>query len=127
MGDRMTPGLLRVCSAAALAAGSVGVTMPASAACEVRYSAFNVSFIGCAAEERACEAGGYIYGTTGFAQCVAALSGHVMQVPERRALGFRPATPPAGMRQTAPPLPPLAPPLPPLAPPLPPLAPNRQP
>jgi hypothetical protein len=101
----MTPfGLLRVCSAAALAAGSVGVAMPAAAdnRCNVRYSATGVVFTSCAAEERACEARGLIYGTTTHAQCVAALAGQ-QWMPERRALGFRPATPPAGMRQTPPP------------------------
>ena len=101
----MTPfGLLRVCSAAAFAAGSVGVAMPAAAdinKCNVHYSATEVVFASCAAEERACEARGFIYGTTKHAQCVAALAGQRM--PERRALGFRPATPPAGMRQTPPP------------------------
>jgi hypothetical protein len=100
----MTPfGLLRVCSAAALAAGSIGVAMPAAAdnKCNVRYSPTEVVFTSCAAEERACEARGFIYGTTKYAQCVAALAGQGM--PERRALGFRPATPPAGMRQTPPP------------------------
>ena len=63
----MTPfGLLRVCSAAALAAGSIGVAMPAAAdnKCNVRYSATEVVFTSCAAEERACEARGFIYGTT---------------------------------------------------------------
>ena len=99
----MTPfGLLRVCSAAALAAGSVGGAMPAAAdinKCNVSYSATGVVFTSCAAEERACEARGFIYGTTKHAQCVAALAGQRM--PD--ALGFRPATPPAGMRQTPPP------------------------
>jgi hypothetical protein len=111
--DRMTSfGLLRVCSAAVLAAGSIGVAMPAAAdnRCNVRYSATEVVFTSCAAEERACEARGFIYGTTRYAQCVAALAGHGM-LERRRALGFRPATPPAGMRQTPPPS----------------LAPNRQP
>src|SRR5512147_1551466 len=100
-------GLLRVCSASAFAAGSVGGAMPAAAdinRCNVSYSAARVVFTGCAGEERACEARGFIYGTTQHAQCVAALAGHPMQMmPERRALGFRPATPPAGMRQTTPP------------------------
>ena len=43
----MTPfGLLRVCSAAALAAGSIGVAMPAATdnKCNVRYSATEVVF-----------------------------------------------------------------------------------
>src|SRR5512144_228099 len=91
-------GLLRVCAAAALAAGSVGVAMPA-AACNVRYSATRVVFTSCAAEERACEARGLIYGTIRHAQCVAALAGQ-----QWMPLGVRPATPPAaGIRQTPPP------------------------
>src|SRR5512147_2594671 len=101
----MTPfGLLRVCAAAALAAGSVGVAMAMpAAACNVRYSATRVVFTSCAAEERACEARGLIYGTIKHAQCVAALAGQ-QWMPERRALGVRPATPPAaGIRQTPPP------------------------
>jgi hypothetical protein len=76
--------------------------MPAAAdhKCNVRYSATGLVFTSCAAEERACEARGFIYGTTEYAQCVAALVRHGM--PERGALGFRPTTPPAGMRQTPP-------------------------
>src|SRR5512133_3183138 len=99
----MTPlGLLGVCAAAAFAAGSVGGAMPAAAdinKCNVSYSATGVVFTSCAAEERACEARGFIYGTTKHAQCVAALAGQRM--PD--ALDFRSATPPAGMRQTPPP------------------------
>ena len=86
----MTPfGLLRVCSVAALAAGSVGGAMPAAAdinKCNVSYGATGVVFTSCAAEERACEARGFIYGTTKHAQCVAALAGQRM--PD--ALDFRP-------------------------------------
>src|SRR5512144_2389694 len=93
-------GLLRVCSTAVLAIGSIGVAMPATA-CNVSYSATDVVFTNCAAEERACEYRGFAYGTIRHAQCVAALAGQRM--PERRALGFRPATPPTGMRQTPPP------------------------
>src|SRR5512147_259971 len=93
-------GMLRVCSTAVLAVGSIGVAMPATA-CNVSYNATNVVFTNCAAEERACEARGFIYGTIRHARCVAALAGQGM--PERRALGFRPATPPSGMRQTPPP------------------------
>jgi hypothetical protein len=80
----MTPFVLRVCSAAALAAGSIGVAMPA-VACSVSYRATGVSFTSCAAEERACEARGLIYGTIKHTQCVEALAGQV----QRRASGFR--------------------------------------
>ena len=112
-----------MCSAAALATGSVDVAMPTAAPCEVGYNSTSLLFSGCAAEEQACEGRGYIYGTIAFAQCVVALGGQVIQVPERRALRVRPATPPPGPQQTQAPSPPLAPPRPLLAPPLPLLAP----
>jgi hypothetical protein len=35
-----------------------------------------VMLSGCAAEERACEARGFIYGTAGYVDCVYALSNH---------------------------------------------------
>ncbi len=111
-------GLLRVCLVAAVAAGSVGVAMPAAAnnRCHVGYSATGVVFTSCAAEERACEARGFIYGTTEHAGCVDALAGG-QGMPMRRTLGFRPvATPPAGMRQPPRPATPLI--APPVAPPV---------
>lgn len=123
-GGRMEPsGLLRGSTIAALAACSIGAAVPTTAACEVRYSSSRATFAGCAAEERSCEAAGYIFGTTGFAQCVAALGQRVTRVPERRARGVRPGRR-AGIQPTqpAPPLP-VAPPRPQLAPPLPPVAP----
>ena len=84
----MTPfGLLRVCSAAALAAGSVAVAMPA-AACSVSYNGTRVELIGCADEEHACQARGLPYGTPAFVNCVAALSYNretEQSMPKRRA------------------------------------------
>ena len=94
-------GLLRVWSAAALTAGSGAVAISAEA-CDVRYNSSSVSFVGCAAEESACEGGGYIYGTKAFAQCVAALGGQATRVPERRVLSTPRAPPPAGPQRTRP-------------------------